>query len=176
MRLARVCSLALVAAASCDGAVGEDDPGPLENVLCEAPLTVSGSFTSSVTPAPTAADGCVPPGTWTVNVAVAGNGDCSSVEVLPTYTVQVVNTAPAGERPNHEITLTNAPTGADVDASINASGNGACNLALDVLTAAPTAGQFHLVAVRAYFDPVDGATRTVMAGPDSRYQLWKQRP
>lgn len=176
MRAAPVLALALLSTAACDGAVGEDDPGPLANVLCQAPLTVTGQFMSSVTPPPTADQGCVPTGSWTINVAVADNGDCSAVDVLPTYTVQIVNTAPAGERPNNEITVTNAPAGAEVDTGLNASGNGACNLSLDILTPAPTSGQFHMVSLRTYVDPADTAARTIMAGPDSRFQLWKQHP
>lgn len=167
----------LVVTAACDnGAVGIDDPGPLENVLCQADITVSGTFQSSIMPAPTGAMGCVPDGTWTITATVPSNGDCSSVAVAAQYVVNVVDLTPGGERPTRDVQLQTPPAGAEVEGAVHAGGNGECQMSLDIITPAPTVGQFHLIALRPYFEAVDGASRMLLPGTDSSFQLWKKHP
>jgi|GEM_PF-3599531 len=174
--LTRLLGASLLVAAACNGEVAEDDPGPLENVLCEAPITVSGTFTSSITPAPTAAMGCVPDGRWTITATVPSNNGCSSVDVAAQYVFDVVNLTPGSERPNRKVELMSPPAGAEVDGAIHAGGNGECLLGVDITTPAETAGQFKVVTLKAYIDAVDGGTRTIMASSESSFQLWKQHP
>ncbi len=167
----------LVVTAACDnGTVGVDDPGPLENVLCEAAIVVSGTFQSSITPAPMGIHGCVPDGTWTITTTVPSNGDCARVEVAAQYVVNVVDLTPTEERPTRDVQLQTPPAGAEVDGAVHAGGNGECMMSLDIITPAPTVGQFHLIALKPYFEAVDGPTRTLKASPDSSFQLWKKHP
>lgn len=167
----------LLLASACDtGSVGEDDPGPDEHILCSAAITVGGTFQSSLNPAPTAAMGCVPDGAWTLTTTVPSNGDCSSVDVAAQYVVNVVNLTPGAERPTRDVQLQSPPAGAEVEGAIHAGGNGECLMSVDIVTPAPTNGQFHVVALKAYIDAEDGANRTIKASPDSAFQLWDTHP
>lgn len=52
------------------------EPGPRQvSLACEAELSITGTLEPPGTP-PTEEDGCVPEGTWTLEVSLADPGDC----------------------------------------------------------------------------------------------------
>lgn len=177
MRLPRIALASpLLAVLACDGSVAADDPNdPLKNVECEAQVTLTGTFQTSLSPAPTAEEGCVPDGTWTINTTVSSMGTCAAVDVRSQYVLTVVNTAAAGERPNRTVTLTGADPAADITANIHAGGDGECLLSFESIT--PTAdGKFHVVLLHPVVDGEVSLTNIVQGEEPGSYQLWTKRP
>jgi len=59
-----------------------------EGVLCQAELSITGTL---VPPgdAPSPDDGCIPLGTWTLNIAMSDPGDCDEVPVDAQYIYEI---------------------------------------------------------------------------------------
>jgi len=65
-----------------------DGDGDGQILACQAQMTVTGSLApSGAIPAPE--DGCVPFGTWTIDVALADQGDCPDVTFDAQYVYEV---------------------------------------------------------------------------------------
>lgn len=81
------CMMALAGSIGCGtGDVSGDPPNDdlPEYIDCIADLTLTGTFTPPGAP-PTIEDGCVPEGTWLVQVAVGDQGECTEVPVATSY-------------------------------------------------------------------------------------------
>lgn len=157
------CTLGEVGTAD-DQVVGDDDDLLPAEALCESTLTMSGTFTTSVSPPPTAEEGCVPQGTWTVQVTVADVGDCDAAPVASTYTYTVT-----GQGPEQRITYTGTP-GEELNSGIHAGGNGECEGTFEHIWAADGT-DFHVAQLKPYFDP---GTSTIQG--QGTYQLWSSHP
>jgi hypothetical protein len=71
---------------------GDGGTGPADPLLCQATLSVTGTLApSGITPVD--GDPCIPFGTWTVDVTLADQADCASVEFDAQY-VYVVSQDP----------------------------------------------------------------------------------
>jgi hypothetical protein len=163
--LATLFALGLGPAACTPGEVGpggddgvDVDERP-EGVLCETALTLSGSLTPPGTP-PGAELGCVPEGTWTVNVTI-GEGDCGDVPVNATYTYVV-----AGVGRDQTITYDGTE---DSTLGIHAGGNGECEGTFEHLS--PGDGGHNVLLLKPYFEA--GSLQIVGIG---QYQLWEEAP
>jgi hypothetical protein len=89
--LALALTLALAPACSLGDATTDDDDDDIigdPDILCTAELTVTGNLAPAGA-TPGADDGCIPMGTWTVNVAVADDGGCTDVAVEAQYIYNV---------------------------------------------------------------------------------------
>jgi len=170
MRSTLFCAAIGLALAGCGlGSVGggdddfgyEPDPVP-ENALCEAQLTLTGSFTPPGTP-PGAELGCVPEGTWTINVAI-GDNDCGDVPMAGTYVYTVTGTG------RDQVITYSTPGAQDLALSIHAGGNGECEGSFEHIWPAD-GGEFHVALLKPYFDP----GTTTMQGRGT-YQLWTEHP
>jgi len=157
--------IALAAAACSPGSVADDDGDLPAAALCNADLTMGGSFQTSVEPPPAATDGCMPMGTWTVQPLVATMGDCAAVDVSSQYLVDVT-----GEGRDRTITLRDPPAGAEVTTNVHSGGNAECEMSLEIISDAG-AGQYHVLLLRPYTDPA----ATPILGSGS-YQLWSKHP
>jgi hypothetical protein len=164
------------ALSACDGSVAADDPNdPLKNVECEADVTLSGTFQTSVSPPPVATDGCVPDGTWTINTTVASMGTCATVDVRSQYVLTVVNSAPMGERPIRTVTLQGAGASEEVTANIHAGGDGECLLSFESITPIGD-GKFHVVLLHPVLDGEVSLTAVTQGEEPGHYQLWTKHP
>ena len=168
------CTIPLLGAAlvGCDpgsvgGGDGVDVDDRLPEVKCEASLAISGTFATSVAPPPTAADGCVPEGVWTVAVTVMSAGDCAAVNVGDEYVFDVVGTGR-----DRTFTLRDAPAGAEISLNIHAGGNGECEFTFESITPAASGGGEHeVILLKPYTEP--GLTPIAGSGT---YQLWTKHP
>lgn len=147
------------------GDVGPGGPGVdvderPEGVLCEAALTVSGTLTPEGA-APTPDLGCVPQGTWTVNVTV-GESDCGDVPVNATYTYVVTGVG------RDQIITYDGPE--DSTLGISAGGNGECEGAFEHIWPGELP-EHHVLLLKPYFD----AGSLVIQGI-GQYQIWDEAP
>jgi len=115
-----------IAAMGCDdlGAVdeGDDDDDVIEGVECMAELSATGTLVPPGTP-PAAEDGCIPLGTWTVQIAMVDPGDCGDVPFLPEYVYEVTGV----EGDGYTYTYVGDPTNENVYMKVTQSGPGDCN-------------------------------------------------
>jgi hypothetical protein len=130
MRLSFVLVLALAAAGCALDGLPPMDPGPgpggdpdldEEPFACEAELAVTGSLTPPGAP-PTAEDGCVPTGLWTVHVALVDQGNCPEVPFLPQYEYEVTGSIDEG----YAYTYLGDPTNENVSLKVTQGGPGDC--------------------------------------------------
>lgn len=141
--------------------MGDDDGVRPEGALCEAALTLSGTFAPEAgTPAP-AEQGCVPHGTWTVQVTVTDEGDCADVAVGTTYEYVI-----AGDGRDRTITYGGTE---DTTLGLSAGGGGECEGSFEHISAA--ADGVHVVLLKPYTEP--GTTAILGTGT---YQLWEEAP
>jgi hypothetical protein len=146
------------------GPVASDDDLVPEAMLCEAKLSLSGTLAPpGGTPAP-ADQGCVPEGTWTVNVTI-GDSDCGDVPTAATYVYEVVGTGRA-----RVITYDAAASGEELALNIHAGGNGECDASFEHISAAGE-GEYHVLDLKPWFAP--GTTTIQGIGT---YQLWSEHP
>lgn len=150
---------------SVDGGGADASDLPAE-ALCNATINTTGTFTTSLSPAPLPTEGCVPEGTWSITATVADMGDCATVVSAPTYVVEVVGTGR-----DRTITLQDPPAGTEVVTGVHSGGNGECEMTLELITASATAGQFDVVLLKPYTEP--GTTPILGTGS---YQLWSKHP
>lgn len=143
-----------------DGVNTEDDR-PAE-ALCQADIALSGTFTPAGTP-PTPDLGCVPEGTWTVNVTISDTGDCGDVPMGSSYTYTVT-----GAGRDRVISYT-AAAGEETTLSIHAGGNGECEASFEHIW--ETDGGFAVALLKPWFDP---GTTTIQG--TATYQLWSEHP
>jgi hypothetical protein len=144
--------------------IGDDDTTLPANALCQSELTITGTFATSTVPPPTEDLGCVPQGTWTLEIAVADVGDCEAAPVSDTYVYTV-----SGEGATQMIDYTGA-AGEELTSGIHAGGNGQCEGSFEHIWAA-TDGEFHVAQLSPYFAP---GTATMLGS--GTYQLWTQHP
>jgi hypothetical protein len=150
---------------SVGGGGGGDDVDPLPGTaLCEAQLTLTGTMTPPGTP-PTMDLGCVPQGTWTVEVTVASLGDCDAAPVPTEYTYSVEGTGH-----NETITLTNNTTQETQSLQINDPGDGTCMGSFTHIWPSDDGG-YHYVTLRPDAQSWDGT----ISGTGT-YQLWMDHP
>ena len=133
------------------------DADPLGNnddrIECEATFSLTGSLVPSVTPDPDA--GCVPNGTWTVDLAVLDAGNCAEAfEWEAQYVYEVTGDNEIG----FTYTYVGDPTNEDVFLKVTAAGslcNGSfehyTNGTKDLLNIKPTEQDFNLTGT-AYFE------------------------
>lgn len=148
--------------ASGGGGPGVDTDVRPEEAMCEAQLTLTGTLTPPGEP-PTADVGCVPEGTWTVQVTVANVGDCGEVPISSTYVYEVV-----GAGRDRTITYT-SPGGDDANVGIHAGGNGECEGSFEHIWAAE--GGYAVMLLKPWFPP---GTTTIQG--TGTYQIWAERP
>jgi len=103
----------------------DDDDTPIdetpEAVSCMAELMVTGTLTPPGTP-PAADAGCIPIGTWTVDVQLVDAGDCESVDFLPQYVYTITGDIDNG----YEYVYTADPTSENVFMKVTQGGPGDC--------------------------------------------------
>jgi len=141
-----------------------DDEDP--DILCEATLTMTGTFTAPVALDP--AMGCQPVGTWNVNVALADMGNCSGAVPFKanyTYTVSGDGTARM---------ITYSGSGDETKLNISAGGSGQCDAAFTHLN--PNGAMFNELVLHPWIAEATSATTTLPIQGDGTYTLWKQRP
>jgi len=171
--LGRRLSIALFAAGglagcglgSTGGLSGGDDTAVLpDNALCQSTLTITGTLAPEGKP-PTAAQGCLPQGTWTVNVAVADLGGCDAAPVKTSYTYTVTGLG-------HNETITYNGSGDETELEIHAddSDGTACDGSFEHIWAG-TGGDYNVVDLRPIAIPSSGT----ITG-DGSFQLWTQHP
>ncbi|RMH40875.1 MAG: hypothetical protein D6689_12520 [Deltaproteobacteria bacterium] len=104
-----------------DSPPGGGDPGDQlpDGVACQAELSITGTLTPPGTP-PDPAEGCVPVGTWTLQVAVDDPGTCDQVDHESTYVYEVTGDIDNG----YDVTYQGTPAG-EVYLKITSEG-GAC--------------------------------------------------
>lgn len=142
------------------GGVNTEDDRPVE-ALCQANLTLSGTPTPPGTP-PTADLGCVPEGTWTVEVTISDVGDCGDVPMGSTYTYTVT-----GAGRDRVIAYTGGTE--ETTLSIHAGGNGQCEGSFEHIW--ETDGGYAVGLLKPWFDP---GTTTIQG--TGTYQLWSEHP
>jgi hypothetical protein len=102
-------------------------------MICMAVMTVSGSLD----PDPEAVgDGCVPNGTWTLNVALEDDGGCTDAGHPPvflnTYTYLVSGGVTGGaDDDGYEVVWLEDPDDPNVDFRLKAKGGGECEATLE---------------------------------------------
>jgi len=128
-------------------------------VLCEAALTLSGTLAPEGEP-PTADLGCVPQGTWTVDVTV-GEGDCGDVPVQSTYTYTVTGTG-------HDTLITYDGTERST-VGIHAGGDGQCLGSFEHVWQGD--GGWNVLLLKPELEP---GTTTI--GGVGTFQLWNKEP
>lgn len=143
--------------------IGDDDTTLPANALCESTLTLSGTFAAEAVPPPTEDQGCVPQGTWTVQVTVSDVGDCDEAPVSTSYIYTVT-----GEGADETVTFTGGA--GELTWGIHAGGNGQCEGSFEHIWEA-TGGEFHVAQMSPYFAP---GTTTMMGS--GTYQLWSKHP
>jgi hypothetical protein len=156
----------LLGNAACD--TGDSTVPPNQNEpLCTATLALSGTLVTSNGQPPPTDQGCVPAGTWKVNVAVADKGTCTATVFKPTYEYVVI-TVPNSPR-DTKINYTPA-AGEEVNKSLAAGGNGQCEGSFEHVSAG-TGGQYNLVSLHPYFDK-----GTLVIKGSGSYELWPSKP
>ncbi len=158
-------AVATLAVACSPGSVADVEPPDVERVECTSEFEVTGTFASSVTPRPTAADGCVPEGTWTINLEEVAGGECASTKAQAQYVVVVAKVG--AER---RFTLSNAMGTAERRMDISGGGNGECEMIITEISPA-TSPKYHHLAVK----PFTEAGGTAIAG-SATYTLWTSKP
>ncbi len=156
---------AALAAACSPGEVADVAPPDTDRVECTTEFEVVGTFASSVTPRPTAADGCVPNGAWTINLTDVPGGECATTKFQAQYLVTI-----AGTGRERTYTLTNPAGAAERKFGMSAGGSGECELSLEEISPA-TAPTYHRLLVK----PFTEAGGTVVAG-SATYTLWSSKP
>lgn len=144
------------------GPVGNDEDQRPAEVLCEAQLTITGTFAPPGTP-PGAELGCVPEGTWTVNVAVGDEGDCGAVPIATTYTYTVVGTG------RDQMIQYTTQTGEEIWLNIHAGGNGECEGSFEHIW--PAEGGFNVMLLKPWFE---AGTQTMQG--TGTFQVWNEHP
>lgn len=158
-------AVASLAGACSPGEVADVAPPDVERVECTSEFEVAGTFRTSVTPAPTAADGCVPNGTWTINLTEIPGGECSATKFQAQYVVVV-----AGQGRDKTFTLQNPAGAAERKFGMSAGGGGECEMSLEEISPA-TAPKYHRLLVKPFTEPGG----TTIAGSAS-YTLWSSKP
>lgn len=158
-------SVAALAGACSPGEVADVAPPDVDRVECTNDFEVAGTFASSVNPRPTAADGCVPNGTWTINLTEVPGGECATTKFQASYVVVV-----AGAGRDRTFTLNNPAGTAERKFGISAGGSGECEMTLEEISPA-TAPKYHRLLLK----PFTEAGGTVVAG-SATYTLWSSKP
>ncbi|HVV82143.1 MAG TPA: hypothetical protein VHE35_03660 [Kofleriaceae bacterium] len=158
-------AVASLAWACSPGEVADVAPPDVDRVECTTDFEVNGTFATSVSPAPTATDGCVPDGTWTINLSQVPDGECATTKYQAQYIVQV-----AGMGRDRTFTLTNPAGTAERKFNLSAGGGGECEMSLEEISPA-TAPEYHRLLVKPYTEP-GGNT---VAG-SATYELWSSKP
>jgi hypothetical protein len=141
---------------------GDDDTSLPGTALCEATLSLTGTMISPGT-VPTEDVGCVPQGTWTVNVTVSDEGGCGSVVVPGVYTYEVVGTG-------HNETITSTSNTDQEDTlGIHALGSGVCEGSFEHIWAVD--GGFAVILLKA-----DATSWEQTIEGYGTYQLWSEHP
>jgi hypothetical protein len=159
---------------------------PERDALCTAQLTVTGNLAAAATPDPTM--GCQPGGTWTVDVTVSDMGNCATVPVQQSYTVDV-----SGSARQESITHDHG-SGEDDELEIDAA-DGRCDANFELVVA--DSGQFDQIVLQPstpVFCPdesttTDGSgneiitcgtgavtTTSIALTGTGEYDLWAQHP
>lgn len=163
--LASVLALGACGLGSTGGLSGGDDDQSLpENALCQSTLTITGTLAPEG--APTADQGCVPQGTWTVNVAVADLGDCDGAPVDAQYVYTVTGTG-------HNETITFEGSGDETELQIHAddSDGTACDGSFEHIWAGAASGEYNVMDLRPIAIPSSG-----MIAGEGTFQLWSAHP
>lgn len=165
----RYLAAALLLAACTPGSVGDDIVGDDDNTLpgtalCRSELTLSGTMISPGGTVPPEEQGCVPQGTWTVNVVVSNVGDCDSAPVPATYTYEVVGTGD-----DETMTPTNN-TDQEAQLGIHANGSGTCEGSFEHIWPVGD-GTFHVVLLKA-----EATSWEQTIGGTGEYWLWAEHP
>jgi hypothetical protein len=159
-----LCVLATLGACS-PGEVADVAPPDVERVECTTELEISGSFATSISPAPTAAEGCVPNGTWTIDLTEVPGGECATTKYQARYVIAI-----AGQGRDRTFTLTNPAGAAERKFGLSAGGSGECELTLEEISPA-TAPKYHRLLLK----PFTEAGGAVIAG-SANYTLWSSKP
>jgi hypothetical protein len=152
-------------AACSPGEVADVAPPDVERVECTTDLEISGTFVTSRSPAPTALEGCVPEGMWTVDVAEIPGGECASAKFQARYIISI-----AGTGRDRTYTLTNPMGTAERKFVLSAGGSGECELTLEEISPA-TSPKYHRVLLK----PFTEAGGTAISG-SATYTLWSSKP
>jgi len=128
-------------------------------VLCEAQLTLAGTLTPPGEP-PTAELGCVPQGTWVLQVTV-GESDCGDVPVGASYTYTVTGTG-------HD-TLISYEGPETTSVGIHSGGNGNCLGSFEHIW--ESEGGWNVLLLKPNLEP--GTTTIDGVGT---FQLWNEEP
>ena len=147
------------------GEVADVAPPDVERVECTSEFEVTGTFASSVTPRPTAADGCVPNGTWTINLSEIAGGECATTKFQAQYVVTI-----AGQGRDRTYALNNPAGTAERKFGLSAGGGGECELSMEEISPA-TAPKYHRLLLKPFTEPGG----TVVAGA-ANYTLWSSKP
>jgi hypothetical protein len=145
--------------------VADVAPPDVERVECTTELEISGSFATSISPAPTAAEGCVPNGTWTIDLTEVPGGECATTKYQARYVIAI-----AGQGRDRTFTLTNPAGAAERKFGLSAGGSGECELTLEEISPA-TAPKYHRLLLK----PFTEAGGAVIAG-SANYTLWSSKP
>jgi hypothetical protein len=92
------------------------------DILCRAELAVTGNLQPPGAP-PLAEEGCVPFGTWTVNVEMVDQGECQEV---PFYNQYVYEVTPEPNEGGYLVVYTAEPMSENVQMKITEGGPGDC--------------------------------------------------
>ncbi len=158
-------AVAALTGACSPGEVADVAPPDVERIECTTEFEVSGTFATSVSPAPTAAEGCVPNGTWTIDVREVPGGECASTKFQARYVVTVTGTGR-----DKIFTLTNPAGAAERKFGMSAGGGGECDMALEEISPA-TAPKYHRMLIKPFTEPAG----TLIAG-SGNYTLWSSKP
>jgi hypothetical protein len=166
-------SLAILVSATAASLIGACSPGEVadvappdvERVECTSEFEVAGTFATSVSPPPTAAEGCVPNGTWTINLTEIAGGECASTKFQAQYVVVV-----AGQGRDKTFTLNNPAGAAERKFGLSAGGGGECEMSIEEISPA-TSPKYHRLLVKPFTEPGGN----VIAG-SANYTLWSSKP
>ena len=121
-------SLLALTVAACTGLGDVEDPAPgdelderPESVSCQAELSITGTLVPPGA-APGADDGCVPLGTWTLDLELSDAGDCADVPFEPRYVYEVTGSIDEG----YEYSYLGDPDSEDVRLKVTQGGPGDC--------------------------------------------------
>lgn len=131
--------------------------------LCEAELVVTGTRVTPTGGAPDPGEGCLPAGTWTVTVQLAGASTCAAVPVAGSYTYEIAGT-------RRDTTIAAPGVVGTTRAAMHAGGNGECVGSFEHAWAAGD-GTFHKVLLR----PWSAEGSTVVQGRGT-YELRDGQP